>query len=245
MANSTEKKRAFELGRQLAAHFNAGNGDDQTIRWMAYFVGEQIARAENATGEDRTRAEQTCYDTILALWNRRHGLPDGARPFEKFEAIAATIARIDPANRNPFYYARQVPRTKPGEEKDEVTKSLEFVEAIDEFARSLISTALGHASEKAATPEITAFIKSELGEDRADLAALDSILKLGREEAETPDENKLTREIARLDVFTRLAAAKKREFKQKLSEAKAAATKAAIPATPTAATDAPGTEPAS
>ncbi len=222
MATSAEQKRAFELGKRLADHFTAGNGDDQTIRWMAFYIGELIARAEHATGDDRARAEQTCFDTILALWNRRHLFPEGARPFEKFEAIATTVARIDPANRNPFYYARQAPDSKPGVEKDEVAKSLKFVEAIDQFARSLISTSLAEAAEKAATPEIVAFIRSELGEDQADLKALNRILELGRDEAEPTDEKHLKKEIDRLDIFVRLAISMKTQLKQKIAAAKSA-----------------------
>jgi hypothetical protein len=199
MATSTEQKKAIELGRLIAARFSERSRDEQTVRWMAYYIAEQITRAENATGEEKVAAEKSCFDTILALWTHRHEFPHGHRPFEEFESIIETLTRIDPENPTPYYFNREQLGA------NELTQCLGFIEGVDRIARALVSAALSNAATQATSPDTKAFLDAKLGDDRMDANSVAAIMNLSHYDLTSVLEEQLTEQIANLGKFVRLA----------------------------------------
>lgn len=103
MASSEIQKRIINLGKALIEELDTGSGVGTLTRWMAHYIAEQMTIAENAVGDEKIKAEQKCFDTILKLWQHRSSLPDGQRPFESFEPIFRVLKRLDPENKHPYY----------------------------------------------------------------------------------------------------------------------------------------------
>ena len=98
------QRRIINLGKALVEELGLNPGVDTLARWMAHYIAEQMTIAENAMGDDKIWAEQHCFETILKLWEHRSSLPNGRRPFESFEPIFQALERLDPENKQPYYF---------------------------------------------------------------------------------------------------------------------------------------------
>ncbi len=127
-------------------------GVDTTARWMAHYIAEQIERAENSTGAEKKEAEERCVETILKLWKHRLSFPRGSRPFENFEPIIRTLARLDPENERHFFFENR--KEKKDGVPEEVQKWLDIADGIDEAARVWLKYVLEQAA-LAATDDST------------------------------------------------------------------------------------------
>ena len=78
------RKRIINLGKALVGELGLDPGVDTLARWMAHYTAEQMTIAETATDNDKIKAEQHCFETILKLWQHRSTLADGRGPFESF-----------------------------------------------------------------------------------------------------------------------------------------------------------------
>lgn len=104
MASSEMQRRIINLGKALVEELGLNPGVDTLARWMAHYVAEQMTIAGNATGDDKIRAEQHCFEIILKLWEHRSSLPNGRRPFESFEPIFRALEKLDPENKQLYYF---------------------------------------------------------------------------------------------------------------------------------------------
>lgn len=98
------QRRSINLGKALVEELGLNPGVDTLARWMAHYIAEQMTIAENTTGDDKIKAEQHCFETILKLWEHRSSLPNGRRPFESFEPIFRALERLDPEKKQPYYF---------------------------------------------------------------------------------------------------------------------------------------------
>lgn len=133
MENSEIHKHIFNLGKALVEQLGIDPGVDTLSRWMAHYVAEQITLAENATGKEKSEAENECFETILKLWHHRAYYPNGQQPFKDFELIYRTLERLVPENPNPFFYSIKTDDTN--KESSEVQQWLDIALSIDEAAR--------------------------------------------------------------------------------------------------------------
>lgn len=104
MESSETQKRIIKLGEKLVEELELEPGVDTLARWMAHYIAEQMETAGNVTGEDKLTAEQRCFEAILKLWAHRASLPSGKYPFENFGPIFRTLERLDPENRQSYFY---------------------------------------------------------------------------------------------------------------------------------------------
>ncbi|WP_185602366.1 hypothetical protein [Paenibacillus sp. 598K] len=123
----------MKLGKALVKELNLDPGVDTTARWMAHYIAEQIERVENSTGAEKKEAEVRCFETILKLWNHKSSFPRDSRPFENFEPILRTLARLDPENDRHFFFENR--KEKKDGVPEEVQKWLDVADGIDEAAR--------------------------------------------------------------------------------------------------------------
>ena len=119
------QRRIINLGKALVEELGLNPGVDTLARWMAHYIAEQITIAENATGDDKIRAEQHCFETILKLWEHRLSLPNGQRPFEKFEPIFQALERLDPENKQSYYFNNIIGNSSDFDETYKVPASVE------------------------------------------------------------------------------------------------------------------------
>lgn len=123
----------MNLGKALVKELNLDPGVDTTARWMAHYIAEQLELAEHSSGIQKQEATERCFETILKLWNHRSSFPRGSRPFENFEPIIRTLARLDPENDRHFFFENR--KEKKDGVPEEVQKWLDIADGIDEAAR--------------------------------------------------------------------------------------------------------------
>jgi len=136
----------LELGKKLIQELGLEQSTDTLARWMAHHVAELIARAEKATGADKSVAESECFTAILALWARRSQLPNGRRPFEELEPVLRAVEALDPENDKPRYYRTARPPQGESAETTEQDEWLKLADGLDYSARVLIGYCLTEAA---------------------------------------------------------------------------------------------------
>lgn len=213
MESSEIQKRIINLGKALVEELGLDPGVDTLARWMAHYVAEQMAIAENATGDDKIKAEQNCFETILKLWQHRLALPDGRRPFESFEPIFRALKRLDPENETPYFYNHPEIRTSELTDSDEnlseTLKWLDIAQAIDQAARVWLEYVFQQAILSATDEKTISWLENASG-----LPSNDHISKIAHlldwddgENEETADkkqkakQEKLRARIKQLDTF--------------------------------------------
>ena len=112
-------KDVLDLGRALVEELGLDPGVDTLSRWMAHYIAELIEDAETAKVENRPAKLAKCADAIIGLWERRHRLPNGKRPFEDLEPILRALESLDPADDTPRYFR------SPREAADETEQNAE------------------------------------------------------------------------------------------------------------------------
>jgi hypothetical protein len=142
------KNRIMNLGKRLVDELNLDPGVDTLGRWMAHYIAELIETAEKADDIDKAEAEQKCFDTILKLWDHRSSMPNGKRPFENFEPIFNVLEKLDPENKQSFYYSKNEKSLEP-ENLNKIEKDLNHwlnvAEGIDRVARIWLEYVLEQA----------------------------------------------------------------------------------------------------
>ncbi|QLA16270.1 AVAST type 3 anti-phage proein Avs3b [Desulfolutivibrio sulfoxidireducens] len=139
----------FALGKKLVEELGLDASTDTLGRWMSHYIAELIVKADYASGDEKNTVERNCFDTILALWNHRAGLPLAGQPFERIRELAQVIESLDPDNSLPRYF--RVLRSKIAEEEEtaDVKNWLELADELDYSAKILISSCLGNAAHEA------------------------------------------------------------------------------------------------
>ncbi|HKZ37060.1 MAG TPA: hypothetical protein VJ184_05390 [Chryseolinea sp.] len=189
-------------------------GVDTLARWMAHYVAEQIAIAENATGDAKTKAEQRCFETILKLWQHRSSLPTGHRPFESFEPIFRALERLDPENTTPYFYSGQNSSEKgeSGENSDDVQMWLGIARGIDQAARVWLEYVFHQAALSATDENTITWLENAVGRPGSEeTSIIVRLIESGQEDIEETAEQerqakreKLKSRIKQLDAFKEL-----------------------------------------
>jgi hypothetical protein len=227
MESSETKKKAINLGKQLVKELGREPDVDMLSRWMAHYIAQQLATAEDTTGADKTAAEERCFRTIATLWEHRAVLPHGRRPFEKFEPILRALAALDPEKRQPYYHQLARPAQQPNGEKSKPIEGLiGFIFATDCAARILIQAALDQIVEKAANKQTLAFLENTMPASRGagDIEVVNSLIKRSKAIRPEGDEEKaaarlvLKSRVEKLDTFCRLCKQVREIFRRQIKE---------------------------
>jgi len=132
------------LGIEIVKQLGEMAEHDLLASWMADYLGEKLTEIEGASGKQREDLEKECVELILRLWDRRHHLPNGARPLESFEPIFLALKELS-QDEPRFSFLRNLP---PVDRDSEVAKIMQGVLAIDRSASTLIRYFLIEAVEK-------------------------------------------------------------------------------------------------
>jgi hypothetical protein len=134
----------LELGRKIVEELD---GSFDTLgRWMAHYVADLIARAEKATGDDKSIIERECSTAILTLWRHRSELPNGSRPFGELEPVLRAVESLDPDSDIPRYYRGVRPPEGETAATPEQENWLNLVNGLDYSAKVLIGYCLSEAA---------------------------------------------------------------------------------------------------
>jgi len=136
------------LGRKLTKELGLDESVDTLGRWMAHHIAELIRNAEKSSAKERPAKDKACFDAILKLWEKRHLLPGGTRPFEGIEPVIRAIESLDPESDLPRYYTPVFNALDEDEEieNDEAKSWLELAKDVDRSAKVLIGFFLAEAA---------------------------------------------------------------------------------------------------
>jgi hypothetical protein len=233
MEDSVIQKRIISLGKALVQELGLEPGVDTLSRWMAHYIAEQIASAENTTGKDKSDAELRCFDTILKIWQHRSSLPNGRRPFEDFEPIFHALEKLDPDNRQPYSFIlppseSSKPNNKSESIPDDVQKWINIALGIDRTARVLIEYVLKQAAINASDEKTKSWLMKSSGiandEGRQIIIRLlaENENKDGKEDSldkiQEEQEHYLKRRIEILDSFNNFSDSIRKEFSNELKD---------------------------
>ena len=166
MENSEMRERVISLGKRISEELEQGNHPDTLSRWMAHYIAHLISEAENNTGVKKKKVEKECFETILKLWEYKSYFPDGKKPFERFEVIFDTLEKLNPDNRNMFFYRNQSEDEEPTD--DLVKKSMKAAQIIDEAARVWLECIFKDSIELATDDKIKEWVKMAMPTKRRD-----------------------------------------------------------------------------
>lgn len=219
-------KGVLDLGRALVKELGLDPGVDTLGRWMAHYIAELIQNAETAKTEERPYKLSACADAILKLWDHRHQLPSGKRPFEEFEPILRTMESLDPTDNTPRYFRSQRRAAGEAEERSDAQKWLELADGVDYSAKILIRYCLAEAAQ-AAKDKSKKWVKLAEAAGRGEDFDL-SVIRLINNEHDLLKDNEpddqarrlLEDRIQRLESFFELADSFLSELRVRLKEFK-------------------------
>jgi hypothetical protein len=121
---------------------------------MAHYIAEQLTAAESAGESDREARQQAAAESILALWQRRAGLPGDRPPMHAFGRVFLALDRLA-GPRAPWRFYRLFPGdTEPGPEdlisNTLLSLALNVEDSAREIVRALIAEAAGTALDREA-----------------------------------------------------------------------------------------------
>ena len=129
------------IGEKIAAELDANEGDTLG-RWMAHYVAELIEDAKKATGPNAASARKKCAAAILEVWERRSDWPRAVKPFSDLDAVARTLAALDPEAEQPIFRAGLWGDIDAQAETPTVKELLETAKGVHIAARELIDDLL-------------------------------------------------------------------------------------------------------
>jgi hypothetical protein len=95
MAKSVPLIEMIALGKKIIEEFSNDGHCDGTVRWMAHYLAELIARAENETNSKRKRdLQKQCVDVILSLWEKRSTFPNNTAPLSKLTHVLEILSSL-------------------------------------------------------------------------------------------------------------------------------------------------------
>ncbi len=190
----------MNLGKLIVRELELQSGVYTLQRWMAHYIAEQMVQAESTDSDTQQQAQLNCFKTILALWRERSSLPDGSRPFEKFDSIWDTLQKLDPNNSRSFYNLANADDS-PEPDNELVNRWLDITSSIDCAAQSLVEYSLRKSASAALDSDTVTWLQTANGLDNQ--PDINSILHLILP-TDTSDGNKKSEvelETERLEVY--------------------------------------------
>jgi hypothetical protein len=159
---------------------------------MAHYIAEQITAAESAAESDREARKQAAAESILALWQRRAGLP-GDPPMHAFERVFLALDRLA-ETQDPWRFYRSFPEDaepSPGDVISDTLLSLAL--RVEASAREIVRALIAEAAATALDREARWIRLSETmaeDEERRAIRQLDRLMRFSEESIDNPEDMK-------------------------------------------------------
>jgi len=152
MTESSEtQNNIIQLGKLLIDELGGDRPPDVLSGWIAHYIAELISKIETESGEAKEKAQSTCFDAIMRLWDHRYSEKVGFAGVRDFKAIFETLEKLNPDNPQPIYFS---PAETTEQESEEVAQLVNFATSLDRITRRLLLQVL-HLAARAASTENT------------------------------------------------------------------------------------------
>lgn len=211
----------IDLGNQIIRELGDDRYSDVLTRWMASYIADLIAKAEQADESEIKSLKQECANAILLLWKHRSSWPDRTRPFKELEPLISTLEGLDPDKNVTFYQQHFWERAENQSTPEELKKWLQIAQGVDHIARILIEQALD-AAQRIAVSQNIEWVKAALEADDAKGSdvelTIEFISRLGEPELDIERiRSKLEGRLERVDAFLGIADTLRKDIETQLS----------------------------
>lgn len=189
------------LGHLITKQFGLEDENvDLISKWMANYIAQKMKTAEQAVGEEKIEAEEKCFKAILALWDRREVWYGNRNPYGELQPIINTINRLNPENKDYFYWNND---NEYNAVSSEVQQVLNIIKSIDKAARVCLEYLFKYAMEITVDEDMKEWIKAAnklSAEDEEDVSLLRRFMR--KSGSDTIDlQEKLEKRILILEEF--------------------------------------------
>ncbi len=189
------------LGHLIIKQFSLEDENvDLISKWMANYIAQKMKTAEQAVGEEKTEAEEKCFKAILMLWEHREGWGGNGNPYENLQPIINTINRLNPENKDYFYWNND---NEYDAVSSEVQQILDIIKSIDKAARVCLEYLFKYAMEITVDEDMKEWIKAAnklSDEDEEDVSLLRRYMR--KSDSDKIDlQEKLEKRILILEEF--------------------------------------------
>lgn len=219
MEPSEIREQVLNLGKALIEELSINSDGDTLGRWMAHYVAEQMSLVDNTTGEEKAKAEKTCFETILRLWHHRAYYPRGQRPFDDFEHVFEVLERLDPENSASYFYSLKPDDSD--EVENEIKRWLDAAIGVDEAARMLLEEIFHQAALQAANDKTLTWLENSVNLPKSkDTSVISRLLKLKNDvdTSQKAEREWLESRIKKLDAFREMSQALRDSFAERLEQ---------------------------
>lgn len=225
MENSETKQKAINLGKQLVSELGRGTELDTLSRWMAHYIAELMTSADEATGADKQRYQEKCFDAVLTLWKHRAYFPDGRRPFEEYESVLQALASLSPEEPPRYYRHFAKGFNATNEQTAEKTKSaIDLILGLDHAARVIISELVAQALDENADENGKTMLENASAVSPGiDIDMLNQLIQNSKDANQNIDPEDVRREILinriqKLRAFRELSLLYEKKLKRQIGE---------------------------
>ena len=168
------RERIINLGKDLVKELGLDPGVDTLSRWMANYIAEKLIIIESSSLEEKTKAEKECFDTILKLWQYRSTYQNGHRPYENFEPIFRVLDRLDPENKQTYFFnnTHATGTKKTNKVSKGVQQWLDIALGIDQIARVWLNYIFKEAALSASDKNTIEWLKNSIDLQNNDDASI-------------------------------------------------------------------------
>ena len=160
---------------------------------MAHYIAEQITAAESADESDREAREQAAAESILALWQRRGGLPGSHPPMHTFGRVFLALDRLAEPQ-DPWRFYRPFPEDSEPSPEDVISDTLlSLAISVEASAREIVRVLVAEAAATALDREARWVRLTETmaeDEERRAIRQLDRLMRLSEESIDNPEDMK-------------------------------------------------------
>jgi len=158
---------------------------------MAHYIAEQITAAESAAESNREAREQAAAESILALWQRRAGLPGGHPPMHAFGRVFLALDRLAEPQ-DPWRFYRPFPEDAEPSPEDVISDTLlSLALRVEASAREIVRALIAEAAATALDREARwVRLSGTMAEDeeRRAIRQLDRLIRLSEESIDNPED---------------------------------------------------------
>lgn len=218
MENLEAQEKILNLGKLFVEELKLEPGVDTFSRWMAHYLAEKMSDIEVLEKDEKTKAQDICFDVILKLWKHRHSLPNNRRPLQSFEKILETLSKLNPDSTEHYFYnhfSNQELHIDNLNFKD-VQEWMKIAEEIDKTSRIWIEYILNQAVSIAKNDKTKEWVENAVNlQDSTDATIINILLdntSLFETEVDNDLENfsknydieKLNKRISELEKYAKL-----------------------------------------
>ena len=154
-------------------------------------MAEKISAAESATDNDRAAKEEAAAEAILALWQRRSGLPGNRSPMQAFERVFSALDRLAEPQ-DPWSFYRPFPEEAEPSADDTASSALLLLALkLEDSARQIVRALVAEAAAAALDREAEWVRLSENladDEERKAIRQLNRLAGMSNAQLENPED---------------------------------------------------------